>query len=174
MGIARALILSEAKRTDSPRQVLDKVNRTLYELSRAEMFLTVFYGVYEVNTRRLAYCRAGHDRPLWLRSDGHAVKLGAPGMLLGMLEPDELDLAEVEIFLSPGDTLVLYTDGLTDALDPSGVEYGTAYWAQRAWENAGLPPDRLCETLFNEVSAFQSTAPQGDDMTLLIMRIADS
>ena len=101
------------------------------------------------------------------------MELGAPGMLLGMIDPEELDLAEVEVFLSPGDTLVLFTDGMTDALDPYGVEFGVAQWVSRAWENAGLPVERLCATLFDEVSAFQSTAPQMDDMTLLVMRVGD-
>jgi sigma-B regulation protein RsbU (phosphoserine phosphatase) len=174
MGLVRSLILAEARRTDSPREVLSNVNRLLRQASRAEMFLTAFYGIYETQTRRLAYCRAGHDHPIWLRADGHTVLLGAPGMLLGMLDPDELDLAEVEIFLSAGDTLILYTDGMTDALDPDGIEFGVKFWAQRAMENAGLPPDQLCAALFDEVSAFQSTAPQMDDMTLLVMRVSDA
>jgi len=173
MGIARALIGSEARRTDSPRQVLTNVNRMLMEAGRGAMFLTAFYGIFDANTRRLVYCRAGHDRPVWLRADGHDVLLGAPGTLLGMLDLDELDLAEAEIFLSPGDTLVLYTDGMTDALDPYGAEFGLTHWAARTRENVHLPTDQLCATLFDEVAAFQSGAPQVDDMTLLIMRISD-
>ncbi|HJW84062.1 MAG TPA: SpoIIE family protein phosphatase, partial [Anaerolineae bacterium] len=173
MGVARSLILAEARRTESPREVLVNANRLLQEVGRAEMFLTAFYGIYDVKTRRLAYCRAGHDQPLWLRADGHVVRLNAPGMLIGMLDPDELDLAELEIFLSPGDTLILYTDGMTDALDPYGVEFGVKHWARRAAENAHLPTDQLCAALFDEVSAFQSTAPQMDDMTLLVMRVSD-
>jgi sigma-B regulation protein RsbU (phosphoserine phosphatase) len=173
MGMVRSLILSEAQRTESPREVMSSVNRILRQASRADMFLTAFYGIYDVAARRLAYCRAGHDQPIWLRTDGHAVRLGAPGMLLGMIDPDELDLAEVEVFLSPGDTLILFTDGMTDALDPYGVEFGVNHWVNRAWENVGLPVERLCAALFDEVSAFQSTAPQMDDMTLLVMRVCD-
>ncbi|HLF24834.1 MAG TPA: SpoIIE family protein phosphatase [Anaerolineae bacterium] len=173
MGVARALIGSEARRSDSPRQVLTAVNRMLAEVAHAQMFVTVFYAILEVEARRLVYCRAGHDRPLWLRSDGYDVLLGAPGMLLGMLDGDELDLAEAEIFLSPGETLILYTDGMTDALDPNGAEFGVEHWAKRARENAALPPDQLCAVLFDEVVAFQSSAAQMDDMTLLVMRISD-
>ena len=55
----------------------------------------------------------------------------------------------------------------------SGVEFGVAHWVSRAWENAGLPAEDLCAALFDEVSAFQSTAPQMDDMTLLVMRVSD-
>ncbi len=173
MGVARSLILSEAKRSASPRQALTNVNRMLHEVGRTDMFLTAFYGIYEVDARRLVYCRAGHDRPVWLRTDGHTVLLGAPGMLLGALTSEELDLAEAEIFLSPGDTLLLYTDGMTDAVDPDGIEFGLTHWVNRAREKAALPVDRLCAALFDEVAAFQLGAPQTDDMALLVMRVAE-
>ncbi len=173
MGVARSLIWSEARRADSPRQVLTNVNRMLAEVGRAEMFLTAFYGIFEMSTRHLVYCRAGHDRPLWLRADGQDVLLGAPGMPIGMFDPDELDLGEGEIFLSPGDALILYTDGMTDARDVHGAEFGVTHWAKLARAHAGLPADQMCTALFDEVAAFQTGVPQMDDMTLLIMRISD-
>ncbi len=174
MGLARSLILSEAQRSRSPREVLAQVNRALVEVGRGEILLTAFYAVFEVATRHLVYCRAGHARPLWLRADGHDVLLSMPGLPIGMFDPDELDLGEGEIYPAPGDTLVFYTDGLIDALDPYGAEFGLAHWVRRAREHAGLPVDQMCAALFDEVAAFQAGAPRMDDMALLVMRVVDS
>lgn len=173
MGLTRSLFLAEARRSDSPREVLSSINRLLGEISRAGMFVTAFYGVYDARTGRLRYSRAGHDQPLWLRPDGSVTLLDARGMLLGSLAPGEFELTEAEAELSPGDMLILYTDGLTDALNPYGIEYGARHWINRARECAGLPADRVCSTLFNEVAAFQLGAPQFDDMALLVMQIID-
>jgi sigma-B regulation protein RsbU (phosphoserine phosphatase) len=173
MSALHTLLQAEAQRTDSPREVLKAVHQALLASDPRETLVTVFYGIYDVAARRLAYCRAGHARPLWLRSDGHTVLLNAPGEPLGLLDPEELDLAEAEIFFSPGDTLLLYTNGLVDAVDPHGAEFGLDYWVNRAKEHSGLSPNRLCAALFDEVAEFQSGAAPIDDMTLLVMRIFD-
>jgi sigma-B regulation protein RsbU (phosphoserine phosphatase) len=174
MGLTRSLFLAEARRSDSPREVLNSVNRLLGEINRAGMFVTAFYGVYDVPTGRLRYSRAGHDQPLWLRPDGSVTLLDARGMLLGSLAPGEFELTEAEAELSAGDMLILYTDGMTDALDPYGVEYGARHWIDRVRECASLPADHVCHALFDEVAAFQLGAPQFDDMALLVMQITDS
>ncbi len=174
MGLARSLIRAEAQRSRSPRQVLAAVNRVLGEVAHGDVFLTAFYGILEVATRHLVYCRAGHARPLWLRADGHDVLLGTPGMPIGMFDSGELDLGEGEIFLSQGDALILYTDGMTDALDPYGAEFGVTHWVKQARERADLPADQLCTALFDEVAAFQAGAPQVDDMALLVLRVENS
>jgi sigma-B regulation protein RsbU (phosphoserine phosphatase) len=173
MALTRSLTLAEARRSLSPREVLSNVNRLLREVNRAGMFVTMFYGVFDTRTRRLVYGRAGHDRPLWLRADGSVEPLDAPGILVGLLDHDEFYLTEADTTLAPGDALILYTDGMVDALDPNGVEFGAQHWVSRVRDYADLPADELCSALFDEVAAFQLGTPQMDDMTLLVMRIVD-
>lgn len=173
MNIVRATVRAEARVTDSPRNVLTKLHHVLREIGDGMLYLTAFFGIYEPKTRRLAYSRAGQDPPLWVRADGHDVLIGtAVGTPLGALETEQLDLAELEIFFSPGDVLILYSDGLTDALDPYGTEFGVQPWVKLARENVELSPDKLCAALFDEVVAFQGGAAQIDDMALLIMSVA--
>lgn len=172
MSIARATVRSEAQRSDSPRDVLTHLHNVLRDLGASESYMTAFYGIFEPKTRRLIYCRAGHDPPLWLRTDGNNVMLGvAVGTPLGALEPERLDLAELEVFLSRGDVMIFYTDGMTDAVDPNGTEFGVQPWIKLARENIELAPAEMCALLFDEVVAFQSGAAQIDDMALLILRI---
>lgn len=173
MSAFHALIRAEAQRSESPREVLKAVHRSLSAAGGRETLFTAWYGIFDASARRLAYCRAGHTRPLWLRSDGYIVLLSAIGTPLGALDSAELDLAEAEIFFSPGDTLLLYTNGLVEAVDPHGTEFGLEHWVNRAKEHAGLPPDRLCAALFDEIVEFQAGAAQTDDMALLILRVVD-
>ena len=173
MNVIGALVASETRRTRSPRDTLYHVNQALNDSGR-DVLLTAFYGVYEAATRHLVFCRAGHPHPLWLRSDGQTVLLGSVGMALGMFSSEELDLAEGEIFLSPGDTLLLYTDGLTDAIDLNGSEFGVSHWVRRAEDNRHLPLDRLCAALIDEVAEFQSGATSLDDIALLAVRVSDT
>lgn len=170
MSIVHTLIAAEAQRTTSPRAALEQVHRALRASGR-DVSLTTFYGILEISARHLVFCRAGHPSPLWLRADGQTVLIGSAGSALGMLAANELDLAEGEIFLSPGDTLLLYTNGLTDALDQYGAEFGSAHWVRRAQENAGLPIEQLCAALLDEVAEFQAGARQLDDMALLALRV---
>jgi sigma-B regulation protein RsbU (phosphoserine phosphatase) len=125
MALSRSLLLAEARRPQgasgseaSPALVLAQVNRLLRELAEPDMFVSMFYGVVDVATRRMRYARAGHDRPILLRA-GQSVELGGRGALLGVFGPDELLLTEEELALRPGDRLALFTDGLTDAFSPA-------------------------------------------------------
>jgi sigma-B regulation protein RsbU (phosphoserine phosphatase) len=170
MALTRSLLLAEGRRDRSPRNVLNKVHRLLLELGEPDMFVTVFYGVVDGPARRLTYARAGHDRPLVLH-EGRAQPLGGEGTFLGFPDLDELHLSEEQINLAPGDRLVLYTDGLIDALSPKGQSFGLGRLQTVLLAQADLPPDELCAATFTELSAFQGDAQQYDDMTMLVVEI---
>ena len=170
MALTRSLLLAEARRERSPRAVLNNVHRLLRELGEQDMFVTVFYGVVDGPSRRLTYVRAGHDRPLLLR-DGTARFLGGAGTFLGFPDLDDLNLAEEQVVLAPGDRLVLYTDGLTDALSPDERLFGLERLVSLLQSCADLPLGELCATTFADLSAYQGEAGQYDDMTMLVVEV---
>lgn len=170
MALTHSLLHAEARRRASPRQVLLRVHRLLLEMSRADMFVTAFYGVLDVPNRTLHYARGGHDRPLHVRPDtGECRFLDADGMLLGYVQDVTLDEASVEV--GPGDLLVLYTDGITDANAPSGEFFGVDRLREAVCKAGSLGPQGLCDAIFEQVLRFQADAAQHDDMALLVVRV---
>jgi sigma-B regulation protein RsbU (phosphoserine phosphatase) len=170
MALTRSLILAEARRERSPRAVLCNVNRLLLELGKADRFVTVFYGVVDVRTRRLTFARAGHDYPLLLR-EGTVRPLRGRGAFLGFLDQDELGLTQETVDLSPGDRLVLYTDGLTDVCSPGGELLGLDRLCQLLQGCAEGGPSELCDAVFAGVSDYQASVEQFDDMTMLVVQV---
>jgi serine phosphatase RsbU (regulator of sigma subunit) len=170
MALTRSLLQAEARRERSPAAVLNNVHRLLLALGTADMFVTVFYGVVDSSTRRLTYARAGHDRPLLLRG-GSARPLDGTGIVLGFPDLDHLYLSEEQIDLRPHDRLVLYTDGLTDALNPDGRLFDLTQFISVLQSYARLPPAELCQATFAHLAAYQGNAEQYDDMTMLVVAV---
>jgi sigma-B regulation protein RsbU (phosphoserine phosphatase) len=177
MGLARSLIRAEAQRGSrraaewgevSPRQVLLNVHRLLLEMSRAETYVTVFYGVLDPAAGSLVYARAGHDRPLLLDPvAGTCQPLAAAGMALGFVE--DVFLEESRVDLRPGEMLFLYTDGITDAESPEGEFFGVQRLCQTLCNAGIIGAQALCDLVFERVDSFQAGAGQFDDMALLVV-----
>jgi serine phosphatase RsbU (regulator of sigma subunit) len=176
MALTRSLLLAEGRRDLSPRTVLGNVNRLLLELGApgpggAPLFVSIFYGVVDVVTGRLTYTRAGHDRPLLLRGRG-VRSLQGQGTVLGIMDTSQLRLSEEQILLAPDDRLVLYTDGLTDAVAPDDRLFDLDRFKTLLHACATLPADELCQATFERLEAFRGSAEQADDMTMLVLQVA--
>lgn len=171
MALTRSLLRAEAARSRSPAAVLQQVNRLLQELGRPELFVTIFYGVIQRSTLRLAFARAGHDRPLLLRGK-ELQELDGDGIPLGLFLEPEFRLEERSLLLEPGDRLLLYTDGLCDALDPQGQDFGRARLLALLQAAAGLEPHALCQEVLERIGDFQAGAEQYDDITLMALRVS--
>lgn len=170
MAIARTLFLTEARRTLSPREVVQAVNELLLSASSDDdMFVTAFYGVLHLDTWELTYVRAGHDRPLLQHADGSLDVLDGAGRFIGMLE--NLQVEECRIDLRSGDRLVLYTDGVTDATDAAGGRYGAERLRQTVSQYRAATVEQLAGGLFDDVLRFQGGALQFDDITVLVAAI---
>jgi len=170
MALTRSLLRAEARQTFSPASVLRQVNRLLLDLGDPRMFVTVFYAALDPVTRHLVYARAGHNRPLLLRS-GVVSELRGRGMPLGTFDDATLVLTEEELTLQSGDRLVLYTDGLTDAVSPAEQMFGLDGLGALLQCHAQQPASSLCEAIFSDLADFRGTAEPFDDMALLVLEV---
>jgi serine phosphatase RsbU (regulator of sigma subunit) len=170
MGLTRSLLLAEARRGESPRAVLRSVNRLLMELGESNMFVTVFYAIVDTATGLLTYARAGHDWPLLLRN-GRTRRLKGQGMFLGFWDESLFELSEETLQLQANDQLLLYTDGLTDAMAMDGRCFSLLQLEKLVETLAHLKAEQLCRATLAELAHFQGEAEQFDDMTLLVMTV---
>jgi sigma-B regulation protein RsbU (phosphoserine phosphatase) len=144
------------------------VNRSLLDLSEQGMFVTVFYATLDTTSGKLIYARAGHDHPLLLRN-GSAIALGGRGALLGLFDDAAASLTEETIGMIPGDRLILYTDGLTDAVDTQGEMMGADRLSELFLARSALAADAIAIGIAGALRGFQANAEQTDDMTLLVV-----
>lgn len=152
---------------DLPR-LLTSVNRLFFENTPDDSYATLFFGDYDDATHRLRYANCGHNPPLLLRADGSLERLTAATTVLGLFSVWECVPAEVH--LSSGDVLVMYTDGITEAPDPAGEEFGEARLLELIRSLGGLPVSEMISRIHAAVQAFSKGA-QADDLTLVIGRV---
>jgi sigma-B regulation protein RsbU (phosphoserine phosphatase) len=151
-----------------PTQMLERLNRFLYENTLQSRYVTLFYGELDPARGRLVYVDAGHVPPYLLRAGGRQDRLTIGGPVLGLLEDVALEAGEVE--LAHGDLLAVVTDGVTEALSPSGEEFGDER-ALRALTAVAAPGAAAAlASLVGAVDAWTSTAGCTDDLTALILR----
>lgn len=170
MAVTRTLFLSHARRSLSPAEVALAVHDGLLEVSsNDDMFVTVFYGVLHAPTGRLRYVRAGQDKPLLFRAGGGPPEtLDAEGRFLGMWP--NLQLEERQTDLRPGDLLVTYSDGVTDAVNLTNDSYGDERLIALVQSQRQAPVKVVCSAIFSDVFEFRGNAPAFDDITVLVAR----
>jgi sigma-B regulation protein RsbU (phosphoserine phosphatase) len=154
---------------DLPR-LLKSVNQLFYENTSESSYATLFFADYDDSSRQLRYGNCGHLPPLVLRTDGRLKRLTATATVLGLFEEWECSVAEVQ--LAPGDTLVLYTDGVTEAESAEGEEFGEARLIETLRAQRHLPVNSLLDTIVATVQQF-SNREQADDITLVVARCRD-
>jgi sigma-B regulation protein RsbU (phosphoserine phosphatase) len=166
MATTCSLIRSEASHHTNPSAVLTEVNRRLLAQSSSEMFVAVFYAVLDPVLRSLTYANAGHDPPFLRRASSPVVRLASGGPIMGLFE--QFTLSDETLGLESGDTLVAYTDGLTDTVDNQDEDYGHKRLAEAINSAPAAAPDILAHIL-KDLEAFAGPALQPDDITLLIL-----
>lgn len=168
MAVTRTLLRNFAMAKESPGSILSDTNKLLCENNDRGMFVTLFLGFYKVKSGRLTYANAGHPLPIRVSADGRASECcEGTGTVLGVI-PNEVFEERTEM-LQPGDTLVLYTDGVTEASEPAGQMFGTDHFAKVLASQAGQPPEALCTRIIEAVNNYQEGERQ-DDITLLLIR----
>ncbi|MBI3163531.1 MAG: SpoIIE family protein phosphatase [Chloroflexi bacterium] len=169
MARAHALIMAEADIGMTPAEVMSLVNTHITRLQKSTQFVTVLYGILDLNTREFSYARAGHETPLIVHADGSVERMPhSPGMAIGLWEPVTIDQKSLK--LASGDMLLLYTDGMTDCRDPKGESFGLERIKQILAEHSRLDAQQACNILLETLQAFQDGSKQDDDVTLVSVR----
>jgi sigma-B regulation protein RsbU (phosphoserine phosphatase) len=145
-------------------QSLRSVNRMFFDSTQPNNYATLFLGVYNDGTRRLRYVNCGHNPPLLLRQ-GQVTRLPATATVLGLFENWDCETAILD--LAPGDVLAMFTDGIIEAADAKGEEFGEGRLARQLQENSSEPAGRQLNAVVEAVRSF-APGEQGDDLTLLI------
>lgn len=167
MADARALLHAAADHTADPAETLERVNRILVDERATGLFLTAAHGLIDVATGRLRLASAGHDPVLIVRADGSITSLTPAGRLMGMTAT--IDARTVEDSIAPGDALVAYTDGVTEARAPDGAFFGEERLLELLHDLAAAPAATIVERVVAEVGAFRGGAEPSDDLTLLVI-----
>lgn len=152
---------------EDPERLLRGLNASLCESLASSRFATLFLGCYDDTTRRLRYANCGHNPPLLLRADDRVERLAATATILGAFTT--WDCSVMEVLLEPGDTLLLYSDGITEATDEAGEEFGEARLLEAVRRHRAEGAPDLIAGILRAVRGF-SRGDQVDDMTLLAAR----
>ena len=175
-GIAAALLMANLQANlrsryalaldDLPR-LLQSVNRLFYENTPEDRYATLFFAVYDDHSRELEYANCGHNAPLLFRANGSLERLATTSTVIGLFP--EWECVTRRVALAPGDVLVIYTDGVTEANDEKGSEFGETRLIKVAREHLELPPAELLTAIQKAVQDF-SASEQSDDLTLVVAR----
>ncbi|HLN02383.1 MAG TPA: PP2C family protein-serine/threonine phosphatase [Bryobacteraceae bacterium] len=176
-GLAGALMISNVQSSlrtaasftgDDAAEVIAAVNRQVYATSLDDRYATLFYGVFDGATSTLRYVNAGHNPPMVIRRDRSIVYLEAGGAPVGMFPHWTYEEAAVQ--LNPGDLVVAYTDGVIEAVNPAGKEWGVEGVRKAVAESGSQCADGIVHAIFTSMDEF-SRGRQTDDATVVVLRV---
>ena len=169
MAVSRTLIRATGIRGVKPSECITYINALLAEESVSNMFVTVFYGIYNIKTGDVTYTNAGHNPPYVAKADGSIKKLPlTENVIAGFVK--DYQFSEDDLQLQHGDTLLLYTDGVTEAVDPDYKEYGEERLEALLKNSAQAGCQQLIDAVKADVKTFVNGAEQSDDITLLAIK----
>ncbi len=171
-SMLQASLRTQADSARSVSGILNNINSLVYRSTSVEQFATFFLARVDEDTLRMSFTNAGHNYPVLCRNGGERVLLERGGMLLGAF--DGVHYEEETVDLSPGDRVILYTDGITEAMNKAEEEFGE----ERLWEitralPAGLSAREITSRILDAVSGFLEGAEPQDDVTLMVLRVLE-
>ena len=169
MAVSRTLIRATGLRGVSTSECITYSNNLLAEESANSMFVTVFYGIYHIKTGEVTYTNAGHNPPYVIKANGSIKRFPySQNVIAGIVK--DYPFTEESFQLEPGDTLLLYTDGVTEAVDTEEKEYGEERLEALLKNTSQVGCQQMIDMVKDEVKTFEGDAEQSDDITLLAIK----
>jgi serine phosphatase RsbU (regulator of sigma subunit) len=168
MAMSRTLLRTVAIGRVEPADTLRRVNELIFSDARSDQFVTVAYGVLEPTTGQYTYAIAGHNPPIWVHADGSAATVPGRGVALGVLDHIRYDAQALR--LEQGDSLLLYTDGLTEAVNSALEEFGLERVLAVARAHHSDSAQGLLQALTEAVAAHVGEAEVFDDLTIVVVK----
>jgi len=175
MVSCRSILRSEAGVNPSPSQVLSEVNKHIKKDMKEGMFISMFYAILDGPKKIIRCARAGHEPAIHFQAKNESIRMiKGNGMVIGIDETDSFshDLEESEVKLSPGDVVVLYTDGVTEAMDSAQKEFGKENLIEAIRISAGGNAKDILNNICERINRFTGGIPQYDDITLVVIKAA--
>jgi PAS domain S-box-containing protein len=175
-GLAASLVMANVQATirglalfdDDPKDCMEKANKLLFRSTDARTFVSLFYGILDTRRHTLRYSNAGQDMPILFSADRKSVRLATRGIALGIKE--DVLYEEEEIAIHPDDRLLIYSDGISEAMNVSLEEFGQERIKRVVQQHRLDCADLLVEKIFSAVTAHLGSIPQNDDMTVVLVR----
>jgi phosphoserine phosphatase RsbU/P len=168
MANTQATLRDQSLMNDSASLCVSRTNKLLFESTSAEKFVTLFYGVLHTRRGTISYCNAGHEQPMLLGNDGTLRRLDAGGIVLGILP--EYPFAEGEMAIGPGETCVVFSDGISEAINAGGEQFGEERISRTLAALRARPAAEIRDGLIEAVRTHAGGAPQADDITVVVVK----
>jgi sigma-B regulation protein RsbU (phosphoserine phosphatase) len=169
MALSRTLLRATAIDGRQPADVLQRANRLIIADSRSGLFVTCFYLALETHSGRVTYANGGHNYPLLYEvASGQVRPLRAQGIVLGIIPEPQFE--QLETTIEPGDVLLLYTDGVTEAMNPQRELFGDDQLSAVLRANHHRGPQEIINAVLSAVSEFAAGQPQSDDITMVVVK----
>ena len=169
MASFRASLKAEIRNNYAIGTIFFKVNNLLYESIERENYVTAVYGVLNIKNRVFTFSNAGHNPPILRRKEGTIEYLTEGGVALGILQSH--DYKEMVLGLNPGDLILFYTDGVTEAKNEFGEEFGTKRLEKILLENYALKARQIQDKIYQEIKEFTQDKPGQDDFTMIVIKV---
>ena len=168
MALCRTILRAVAISRGDPAEALSRANEIINHDTQSDLFVTVFYAIWKPEKGRIYYANGGHNPPLLVRRNGSHKLLTDHGMALGVIP--QISMKSHSLKLLPGDTLLLYTDGVTEAMNEDLDEFGVGRLEQAAASNRQRPASQIAQSITRAIQNHAGETPQFDDITLVVIK----
>lgn len=168
MANVQATLRGQTLLSPSARECIQRANRLLYQSTSSEKFVTLFYSILDPARHTLCFSNAGHENPFLLSEQREPVRLSEGGVVLSIME--DFPFEEKTIPLAPGDIMVVFSDGITEAINPNQELFGEGRLAELLQQHRGESAAEIIESIVRGVKQHAAAAPQMDDMTIIVVK----
>ncbi len=169
MAVTKTLIKATSIKGLTPDEIINKVNTDLSENNDSAMFVTIFFGILDIKTGEILYVNCGHNLPVFIRQGKQAKYMRrSQGVIVGAME--DVKFKSERMFIKPGDTIFMYTDGVTEAMNDKDDFFSDERLLEDMNTMLDKPIEKKVSGLMEKIKTFTHGAPQSDDITMLILQ----